>query len=199
VNTQRSFRIACLVAVLAAHVRGAQDVAIDPARSTITVHVRKAGLLSVAGHEHWITAPISAGAIDTTTPRVELRIEVSRMEVTPDPQVSAKDQSQIQAHMLEALEAPKFPEIRFQSSRVEAVGDKRWQVHGALTLHGVSKGVVMTVAQDGEAYTGQVGVKQTDFSMKPVSVGGGLVKVKDEVEIDFRIVTRRAEADAPAR
>ena len=34
----------------------AQDKQMDVERSTITIHVGKAGLLSAAGHEHWVNA-----------------------------------------------------------------------------------------------------------------------------------------------
>ncbi len=44
-------------------VAAAQDGVIDVERSTISIHVSKAGLLSAAGHDHWVTAPIAAGAI----------------------------------------------------------------------------------------------------------------------------------------
>ena len=47
----------------------AQDTAIDVQRSTITIHVGKAGLLSAAGHDHWINAPISSGTIRESAPR----------------------------------------------------------------------------------------------------------------------------------
>ena len=36
----------------------AQERAIDTQRSTITIHVGKAGLLSMAAHEHWVSAPV---------------------------------------------------------------------------------------------------------------------------------------------
>jgi hypothetical protein len=32
--------------------------AIDTQRSTITIHVGKAGLFSMAAHEHWVSAPL---------------------------------------------------------------------------------------------------------------------------------------------
>ena len=34
-----------------------QGKAIDAQRSSLTIHVGKAGLLSAAGHEHWVNAP----------------------------------------------------------------------------------------------------------------------------------------------
>jgi len=56
-----------------------------------------------------------------------------------------------------------------------------------LTLHGVTKPVAATVRRTGETYVTKVNIKQTDFRIKPVSVAGGLVKVKNEVELDLRI------------
>jgi hypothetical protein len=36
-------------------------------------------------------------------------------------------------------------------------------------------------------YIGNMTIKQTDFGIRPVSVGGGIVKVKNELKIDFSI------------
>src|ERR1019366_8026424 len=77
----------------------AQDTAIDVQRSTITIHVGKAGLLSAAGHDHTIAAPIFSGTIrESTDPRVEFTVETAKMTVMPDPQVDAKTQETIQKH-----------------------------------------------------------------------------------------------------
>jgi hypothetical protein len=35
-------------------------------------------------------------------------------------------------------------------------------------------------------------LRQTDYGIAPISVAGGTVKVKDELKIDFDIVTRPA-------
>jgi hypothetical protein len=183
-------RFACLAVVSMASLRG-QDKAIDIGRSTITVRVGKAGLFSAAGHEHWINAPISSGLInDSDPPHVEFRVEASRMEVKPDPKVDAKTLADIQRDMQQmTLESAKYPEIAFRSSRVERQTDGQWKVEGMLTLHGIKKPVVVTVKRTHDAYVGHSTVKQTDFGIKPITVGGGLVKVKNEVEIDFQIVT----------
>ena len=41
-----------------------QGKAIDSQRSSLTIHVGKAGLLSAAGHEHWVNAPTTSGSVD---------------------------------------------------------------------------------------------------------------------------------------
>jgi polyisoprenoid-binding protein YceI len=181
---------------VAVGVAAAQDMAIDAERSTITIHVEKAGLFSAAGHEHWVSAPISSGTIrESPSASVEFTVQTAKMTVKPDPKVDAKTQAEIQKDMEDlTLETKKFPQITFRSShidpRVNKTGDGQWNVTGDLSLHGVTKPVILVVKRAGEAYSAHTVLKQTDFGIKPVSVGGGLVKVKNEVEIDFQIFTR---------
>ncbi len=182
------------VAFLAAvAIAAGDDRAIDVQRSTITIHVGKAGLLSAAGHEHWINAPISSGTIrESPSPYVEFTIETAKMTVKPDPKVDAKTEATIQKDMEEmTLETKKFPKITFRSSRAEKLPDGQWKVEGDLSLHGVTKPVSVTVKRTGDSYTARIVLKQTDFGIKPIVVGGGMIKVKNELEIDFQIFLRQ--------
>jgi polyisoprenoid-binding protein YceI len=113
------------------------------------------------------------------------------MMVKPDPKVDAKDQATIQTHLEEMTRETKtFPEITFRSSRIQKLPDGQWKVDGNLSLHGVTKTLSLTVKQIGESYTTHTVLKQTDFGIKPISIGGGIIKVKDEVEIDFQVFAR---------
>ena len=181
-------------APLIAQEKAAQEKAIDTQRSTITIHVGKSGLLSAAAHDHTVNAPISSGTIvESGTPHIQFRVETAKMRVNPDPKIDAKDQATIQTHMEEmVLETKKFPEITFRSSRVQKLADGQWKVDGDLLLHGVTKAVSLTVKQTGESYTTHTVLKQTDFGITPISIGGGMIKVKNEVEIDFQIFARPA-------
>src|SRR5260370_37737647 len=110
------------------------------------------------------------------------------MTVKPDPKVDAKDQAQIQKDMEElTLQPAKYPEIAFQSSSVEKLAEGQWKVDGMLSLHGVTRPVSVIVRRSGEAYASHVIIKQTDFGIKPISVAGGAIKVKNEVDISFQI------------
>jgi polyisoprenoid-binding protein YceI len=183
------------VALLAvAALAAAQDAAIDVQRSTITIHVGKAGLLSAAGHDHTISAPISAGTIrEAPAPHVEFTVETAKMTVQPDPKVDAKTQATIQKDLEEmTLETKTFPQITFRSSRIEKLSEGQWKVEGDLSLHGVTKPVSLTVKRTGNSYAAHTVLKQTDFGIKPISVAGGTIKVKNEVEIDFQIFPRPA-------
>lgn len=183
----------CMTYLALAAMSVAQDTAIDVQRSQILVHVGKAGLLSAAGHDHTISAPISSGSMrESGAPRVELIVETAKMTVQPDPKVDAKTQAQIQKDMEEmTLETRKFPQITFHSSRIDKLAEGQWKVEGDLSLHGVTKPVVLTVRRAGDSYSARTTLKQTDFGIKPISIGGGMIKVKDQVEIDFTIFVRR--------
>ncbi len=171
---------AILVAVTAA----AEQVPIDINRSTITIHVSKAGLFSIAGHDHDVNAPISSGSIDESTPSVQFTVESAKMTVKPDPKVDAKTQAQIQKDMEDmTLEPKRFPDIAFHSTRIEKSGDAEWKVDGVLALHGVTKPISLNVKRSGDAYSGHTMLKQTDFGIKPISVAGGTIKVKNELDI----------------
>jgi polyisoprenoid-binding protein YceI len=89
------------------------------------------------------------------------------------------------------LETRKFPEIAFRSTSVEKLSDGRWMVTGNLALHGVTRPVSLTVKRAGGSYTTRAVLKQTDFGIKPITVGGGMIKVKNEIEIDFKIFARQ--------
>lgn len=187
--TQAILRLGCVLIAVGAGL--AQETAIDVKRSTITIHVGKAGLFSSAGHEHWVEAPIASGFVDESALRVAFRVEAARMQVRPDPKIDSKTQAEIQKDMQEmALESARYPAIEFHSTSVEKNSSDSWRVSGMLALHGVTKPVALTVRHDGGAYTGHAVIRQTDFGIKPIRAAGGLVKVKDELEVDFRILTQ---------
>jgi polyisoprenoid-binding protein YceI len=169
-----------------------QERSLDTQRSTITIHVGKSGLLSAAAHEHTVNAHISSGTVrESASPHIEFTVDTAKMTVQPDPKIDPKDQATIQTHMEEmVLESKKYPEIAFRSSRIERVAEGQWKVDGDLSLHGVTKRVNLTVKQSGGSWTTHTVLKQTDFGIKPISIGGGMIKVKNELELDFQIFAR---------
>jgi YceI-like domain len=173
-----------LLAALAVHAGS-----VDTHRSVITIHVGKAGVFSAAGHEHWVSASIASGEIvDTGARSVNFSVDAQRLKVKPDSKVNAKDEAEIQETMQQkVLESGKYPRIEFRSSSIAENGSGSWKVTGGLTLHGVTKTIVVSVQQTGDAYTGDVRIRQTDFDIQPIRVAGGAVKVKDELDIHFEI------------
>ncbi len=163
--------------------------AIDPVRSTVTVRVNKAGLFSAFGHNHVIRAPIQQGEVNTAVRAVRLSFASAQLQVL-DPEVSSKERAEVQQTMLgpQVLDAARYPQIVFQSVRAEPAGQGGWRVEGELSLHGVTRPVVLEVISTGEQYRGRVRLKQSQFGIKPISLAGGTIKVKDEVVVEFDIV-----------
>jgi hypothetical protein len=164
---------------------------VEPAASTVTVHVGKAGLFRTFGDDHEVGAPLKGGSVDDgPTAAVAIVIDAPRLKVL-DPNLSQGDRDQVQARMLgpDALDVARFPQIRFQSTRVDRTSSG-WKVTGELTLHGETHPIMVTVTNDHSRYRGSASFKQTEFGMKPVTVAGGAVRVKDEISIDFDITTR---------
>jgi YceI-like domain len=167
----------------------AQEQKIDTQRSLLTIHVGKAGLFSAAGHEHWVRAPLSEGTLDAgTSPHVAFRVDAKTMNVMPDDKLSAEKQAEVQRTMqTEVLESEKYPEIRFRSTKVDQLQPDHWLVTGDLTLHGQTRSIKVDVKTASGGYEGSGKLKQTDFGIRPVTVGG-LVKVKNELDIEFKVI-----------
>jgi polyisoprenoid-binding protein YceI len=108
-----------------------------------------------------------------------------------DPDVKPSDRAEVQSTMLgpKVLDAERFPEIRFRSTRVTREGDA-WRVEGELSLHGQTRPVTLRVSGSGGLYIGSLKLKQTAFGIQPVTAGGGTVKVKDELQLDFHIALK---------
>lgn len=164
---------------------------INTEKSVMTVHVFKSGVFSAFGHEHDISAPIAEGTLDEEKPSVTLRVNARQMKVK-DGDVSEDDRVKVQSTMLgpQVLDAEKFPNITFQSTQVDRLGDGKWVVHGNLSLHGQTHPVVVRVEGQSGHYQGSAELKQKDFGLTPITAGGGSLKVKNELRIQFDIWTR---------
>jgi len=189
------FRVAIAVAVLLACCSWFTPAepkrhTVDVRKSSIVVHVYKAGFFSAFGHNHEIEAPIGSGEVIDEAGRssVDLHVDARRLRVL-DPEVSSDTLAQIQKTMLGAqvLDADRYSDIRFRSATVEAKGAGRWLVNGIFDLHGQEHPLETEVTLKDGLYEGSFALKQTDFGITPVAVAGGTVKVRDEVRIEFRI------------
>ncbi len=166
----------------------ARERPVDTGRSTITVRVQRAAVLGISARDYWIDAPIASGKIDDAGARVELTIETAKMTIKPDPNVSSRVRDRVQGEMDSiTLEPDKYPEIVFRSTHIGPGSDGKIKVEGTITAHGVSRTINFDVNRDGESYSGHLSLKQTDFGMKPISLGAGIIHAEDLAEIDFKI------------
>jgi len=161
--------------------------------STITIHVYKSGLFSAFAHNHIVVAPIAQNDLDTQKLTAGIAVHTKDMKVT-DPGDSDSTRSEIQTTMLgpKVLDAEKFPEILFKSAHIEQTSPNHFKVTGALTLHGVSNNLTFEVVWVTDHYHGSAKLKQTNFGIQPVSIGGGTVKVKDELDVEFDVYGKQS-------
>jgi polyisoprenoid-binding protein YceI len=189
--TRLALEILTIVVCLGPNNLYAQPQAIDVNKSSLKIRVFKSGAFSAFAHDHEIQAPIDEGKIDSSaSPSVQLRVDSRKMRVL-DPEVSVDKRAEIQ-HTMEGnavLDVEHFPEISYRSASITKTGDARWEVRGNLNLHGVSQPVVVVVSFEAGHYRGSASFKQSNFGISPIRIAGGTVKVKDEVKIEFDIVT----------
>lgn len=165
----------------------AQQHNIDTQKSTLIIHVGKAGMFSGLGHEHEVRAPIHSGTADTGShPAVEIRVDARELRVI-DKDDSDKDRADVQKTMLgpEVLDSTDHPDIVFKSTGADPTGQGRWTLRGNLTLRGQTRPITVQVMLNADRYTGEATVKQTDFGIKPPGKAG--VRAKDEVRIEFDV------------
>ncbi len=182
-------------------------------QSAIVLRTDKAGLFSAFGHKHGIlatdfTASVCAdpAALEHSSVSVQVATaglradtpEARRLAGLPDSGPSEDDIRTIQEKMLSApnLDAAGHPEIRFASASAAATNGGV-TLSGALTIRGKSQNVKAplryTQKGDGYRFQGAIEIRQTDFGIRPESVGG-LVKVADKVTILLDLVVRPTSA-----
>jgi polyisoprenoid-binding protein YceI len=176
---------------------------IDSGISRFTVRAFASGMFSAFGHNPTLAvrdfegeAKFSPDALDEA--RLVLRVNAKSLAVTDN--MSDKDRRELEATMnQDVLETSKYPEITFESDQVSAskAGDGQYLVNlvGTLSLHGISKNqaVAAQISLTGDMLSahGEFTVLQSAYGIKPVSVAGGALKVKDELKCSFDIVARK--------
>lgn len=176
---------------------------IDPVISRFVVRAFATGLLSSFGHNPTLAvrdfsgeAIFSPDALDQA--KLVIRIKASSLTVTD--KMSDKDRRELERTMnQEVLETAKYPEITYESTQVTGSksGEGQFLVNleGSLTLHGVTKTqeipAQLYLTGDMLRAHGEFSVQQSAYGIKPVSVAGGSLKLKDELKCSFDIVARK--------
>ena len=178
---------------------------IDSRASRFTVRAFATGILSAMGHNPTVGIRIFSGEMKFDPEQLkagafQLVIESSSLGVQDD--ISDKDRREMERLMSdEVLETSKFPEIRYEASdiTIARMGDALFsaKLDGSLTFHGVTRkeSITTRVAWMGAMLraSGEFSLNQSSYGIKPVSVAGGALKLKDELKFSFEIVARKQE------
>jgi polyisoprenoid-binding protein YceI len=194
------------VAMILATVPGLAQVStweIDSAHSGAHFSVRHLMIATVRGEFRKVTGTIQMDEKDITKSRVEATIDAT----TIDTREERRDN-----HLKGAdfFDVAKFPIITFTSKSVTRQGEGRFKVAGDLTMHGVTKEVVLEVEgltqqvkdQRGNTKTGASAttkINRSDFGLtwnRAVETGGVAVSDDVSITIDLELVKKTPAAPA---
>ena len=174
---------------------------VEPSRSLVAIEVRRAGSLARVGHDHVVAAHDVRGYVAPEDGRADLYLGLEdlvvdepelRAEAKLDTHPSAEDIAGTRRNMLNTFQAEAFPFVLVHIQRRDPKSDAPLDV--AVTLHGVTRTVQTPVrielAGDGLTALGALSVRQTEFDVKPLSILGGGLQVRDEVQVSFTIQAR---------
>jgi polyisoprenoid-binding protein YceI len=178
---------------------------VDATQSQINIVLAQEGLIRKRYPSHRIVAKAFSGKIDLPREEARLKAEVEAEvnSLTNVDELMSEFERKEFHHSLrnQVLEAEKFPAIKFASVSVAAVKqkgeDRSFTLTGDLMMHGVTKRisfpVEVTISADQIRATGEARLKQTDFAMKPFEKGMGLIRVGDELSVNFQIIAKAAK------
>jgi polyisoprenoid-binding protein YceI len=173
---------------------------IDPAHTAIQFSVRHMMVSNVRGHFGKFTGHVEGDETKPAEARVEATIETASVD-------TANEKRDEHLRSPDFLDAAKFPTITFKSKKVEKTGEAKWKVTGDLTLHGVTKEVVLDLSDVTQPIKDPMGnlragaevrttINRQDFGITfNKALDGGGVMVGNEITITIDVeVTRKGGA-----
>jgi polyisoprenoid-binding protein YceI len=168
---------------------------IDPAHTATQFAVRHMGLSTVRGAFSKTSGSVQYDPANPDKTVIDVTIDATSI----DTRVEMRDKDLRSPNF---FDVEKYPTITFKSKKVESPAKGKLKVTGDLTIHGVTKEVVLDVdgptgpIKDprGNQHMGAAGV--TQISRKDFGVSGAPGGVADEIQItlDVEMVKRAPEA-----
>ena len=182
---------------------------LDPAHSSVTFSAKHMMVTTVRGSMKIRDFDLD---LDLDNP------EASRVRVSLDAASIDTGQQMRDDHLRSAdfLKADEFPTIDFVSTRIVRTGDDTGDLHGDLTIRGVTRPIVLRAdfggivpnLQGGQrgAFSASAKINREDFGLTwnvALEQGGVLVSKDIKIEIDLAVVSSveagREEAEAEAQ
>ena len=181
---------------------------LDAKTSAIRIHVFRSGAAARLGHNHVMAAADITGYVQVPDGKVEaasfaLEFRLDAMQVDPPElrqvlgagwasAVSPEAIAGTRTNMLgeAGLQAERFPAVRIRSLQLSGEAPKL-AVQVDVELHGQHRlqwlPVNVYIGENAIKATGSLVIRQSDFGLKPFSVLGGLLSVKNELVVDFEL------------
>ncbi len=115
--------------------------------------------------------------------------EIGRFEVTVDVTSADLDSEDLYEGMAgeEWFHFDRFPKARFVTTKIRALGNRRYEARGGLTLKGITRGIAFPFTwaeSNGRAHmVGEARLRRTDFD-----IGTGEWSSGEEIGLDVRVL-----------
>jgi len=155
---------------------------IDPAHSAVQFSVRHMGISTVRGQFQKVAGTVQYDAKDASKTSIDATIDTTSI----DTRVEMRDNDLRGPNF---FDAQKYPALTFKSKKAESAGDGKLKVTGDLTIHGVTKEVVLDVegpsapAKDPKGNLHVGASATTKVNRKDFGVNGASAMVGDDVSI----------------
>lgn len=202
---RRFFVAAIALVTFSAPVFGQASVwEIDPAHSSAQFAIRHLMVSTVRGEFSKVSGTVNLDEQDPTKSTVEAAIDTSSLNTR-----IAKRDDHLKSP--DFFDIAQYPTMTFKSKKIEAVGENKFKVTGDLTLHGVTKEVVLNVEGSPKPIKDPMGkmrigggvttkINRKDFGLaynKALETGGVLIGEEVDITIDVEL-TQKPEAAAAA-
>ena len=178
--------------------RAADTYDIDPSHTAVQFSVRHMMISNVRGEFTKLSGKATGDVANPTAATVEATIDAASIDTR-----DAKRDEHLRG--ADFLDTAKFPTITFKSTKVEKAGDA-WKLTGDLTLHGVTKPVVLDVTnvtpptkdpwgntRIGAQATTKINRRDFGIVFNKTLDGGGLL-VGDEIAITIDVEVKKSAA-----
>ncbi len=181
------------IAAVSARGTGTQTWNIDPVHSNISFSARHMMISDVRGEFDKFSGTITANDDDPKSVEIVATIDAASINTRAE-----KRDNDLKSP--DFLDVAKYPTITFKSAKIEPDGDGKWKVTGNLTLHGVTKLVVLEVTgpspevkamgiRRGASATTTINRQDFGISFNKTLDSGGLVVGNDiAISIDVEAV-----------
>jgi polyisoprenoid-binding protein YceI len=163
---------------------------VDPAHSSVEFSVKHMGIATVRGRFNEFEGTIEVGE-DLARTRAYGSVKVASITTGDE----GRDE-----HLRgpDFFDAEHYPEITFESTRIEPIDDDSSRVFGNLTMHGITREVKLDIVVEGTdedpwgnqrvGLEGVGAIKRSDFDMKfNQALGSGNMMVGDKVGLSLDI------------
>lgn len=187
--------VAGLLLIGHAHAADPAHYRLDPVHTRVLFAIEHAGFSHALGTVSGSTGTLDFDPDDWTSARLHARVPLARADLGD----AAWNRAALAGNL---LDAERFPTAEFVSTTVEPLAPNRARVHGTLTLHGVSREVVLDVTLNAlkrhplPPFRRTVGFSATaSLSRKAFGIDAWPSVIGDAVELRIEAEAVRARAD----